>query len=79
MTIVSPIVYTVVMTPTQLKAWREKANFSQQKLADILGVDHMTVSRWERGFYTIPPYLHFVLKYIEEKKTVWSSTGWGVK
>jgi transcriptional regulator with XRE-family HTH domain len=50
------------MKPNELKAWREKNKYSQTKLAKALGVDVMTVSRWERGVYEIPPYLPLALK-----------------
>lgn len=41
------------MTPEELRTLREKANLSQQKLADMLGVNRQTVSRWEVGTYGI--------------------------
>lgn len=37
------------MTPEAIKQFRERAGWSQQKLADELGVDQATVSRIERG------------------------------
>jgi len=49
------------MKPKELKAWREKNDYSQSELAKVLGVDVMAVSRWERGVYSIPPYLHLAL------------------
>jgi transcriptional regulator with XRE-family HTH domain len=57
------------MTPKQLKEWRKKTGFSQVRLARLLGVDVMTVSRWERGIrQSIPPYLHITLECIEKKE-----------
>ena len=52
----------IYMKPKELKAWREKNDFSQAKLAKALGVDVMTVSRWERDLNAIPPYLPLALK-----------------
>lgn len=50
------------MKPKELQAWRAKHGFSQVKLSKALRVDVMTVSRWERGLNTIPPYLPLALK-----------------
>ena len=58
------------MTSKELKEWRERNGLSQAKLARVLGVDVMTVSRWERAVMGIPPFMHFALYGIEcmEKK-----------
>ena len=32
-----------------VKAWREAHGLTQRRLAQLLDVDQMTVSRWERG------------------------------
>lgn len=32
-----------------LKAWRDERKLSQVELGKLLGVDGMTISRWERG------------------------------
>jgi transcriptional regulator with XRE-family HTH domain len=37
------------VTPQQLRAWREARGWSQQRLADALGVPVNTVARWERA------------------------------
>jgi len=50
------------MKSKELKTWREKNKYSQTMLAKGLGVDVMTVSRWERGLNSIPPYLQLALK-----------------
>ena len=33
----------------------------------VLGVDVITISRWERGIQKIPPFLHYALKHIEKQ------------
>lgn len=41
------------MTPAEeVKRLRNLLRWSQAKFAEQLGVDTMTVSRWERGFHT---------------------------
>lgn len=62
------------MTPTELRAWRKQAGLSQAGLASLLGVDVMTVSRWERGEREIPPFLHLALRALESvPATAWST------
>lgn len=56
------------MKPNGLKAWRKKHKYSQAQLADALGVGVMTISRWERGVYDIPPYLSFALEGLLHSK-----------
>ncbi len=38
-----------IMSPEAIKKLRESRNWSQQQLAEMLGVDQATVSRIERG------------------------------
>jgi len=45
------------MTGSQLKTKRELMALTQSQLAEALGVDVGTVSRWERDARPIPPYL----------------------
>ena len=54
------------MTPTELRAWRTTAGLSQGRLSALLGVDVMTISRWERGLREIPPYLHLALSALDQ-------------
>lgn len=49
------------MTGPELRTRREVLGLTQQALAERLGIDSMTVSRWERGEHGIPPYLHLAL------------------
>jgi transcriptional regulator with XRE-family HTH domain len=37
------------MSPKELRELRNKANLTQQQLADLLNVDRMTINRWEAG------------------------------
>lgn len=43
------------MTPADLKSIRTTLGWSQQRLADELGVQRNTVARWEMGVHPIPP------------------------
>lgn len=54
-----------MMTPEELKQWREANRYSQNKLAEALSVHIMTISRWERGAREIPPFLKLALGYLE--------------
>jgi putative transcriptional regulator len=37
------------MTPTEIKALRQKLGHTQQALADIIGVSVRTLQKWEQG------------------------------
>lgn len=58
------------MTPQELRAWMERMGYSQRSLAPVLGVDHMTISRWERGVHRISPVVVYALRWIEEHPEV---------
>lgn len=53
------------MTPEDLKKWREEHFYSQQQLADALGVTNICVSRWEIGMRNIPSFLALALRALE--------------
>ena len=53
------------MTPDELVAWRRRNGYSQAKMAETLGIHLMTVSKWERGKYKIPPFLRLALERLE--------------
>ena len=59
-----------LVTPTALQAWRKQAGLSQSGLAELLGVDTMTISRWERGQREIPSFLHLALAFLDSKRPV---------
>lgn len=61
------MIYIVNMKTHELKKWRQRNGYSQAHLAKVLGVDVMTVSRWERGVREIPSFLHLALSYLEMK------------
>jgi transcriptional regulator with XRE-family HTH domain len=56
-----------LMTSKELKAWRTRTGYSQGKLAKVLGVIPLTISRWEREEREIPSFLHLALKCVELK------------
>ncbi|MBW1954066.1 MAG: helix-turn-helix domain-containing protein [Deltaproteobacteria bacterium] len=55
------------MRPQDLSAWRKRWRLTQRQLAQALGVDVMTVSRWERGVRGIPPHLPLALEALEHR------------
>lgn len=54
-----------IMTPEQLKQWRDLNGYTQQRLADVLGVLQVSVARWETGVRKIPSFLHLALRCLE--------------
>lgn len=56
------------MTPTELQAWRATLGVSQARLAALLGVRTMTISRWETGTRAIPSFLHLALEALRARK-----------
>jgi transcriptional regulator with XRE-family HTH domain len=58
------------MKHKDLITWRKRNKYSQSQLAKVLGVDVMTISRWERGVRAIPSYLHLALERLEERNTL---------
>lgn len=42
------------MTPEDLVAWRQRHGLSQEQLATALGVDRVTLARWETGARQVP-------------------------
>ena len=64
-----PMEYTIYnMKPKELQAWREEHRYTQSKLARVLGVTSLTVSRWETEARKTSPYLHLALEYISIKE-----------
>jgi transcriptional regulator with XRE-family HTH domain len=55
------------MEGRELAIWRKRHGLSQKQLAQGLGVDVMTVSRWERGVRGIPPHLPLALEALENR------------
>ena len=50
------------MTPIDIKLTREALGLSQVQFAQLLGVHHLTVSKWERGVSPLPAYYDAMFK-----------------
>ncbi len=60
------------MTPNELKTIRGSFNFTQKKMADVLGVHTNAYQRFEYGTSPIPKYIeHYALclKALSEQKS----------
>jgi DNA-binding XRE family transcriptional regulator len=55
------------MTGKELQAWRRKWGLTQEKLALCLGVNRITITRWETGVRPIPSFLFLALEALENR------------
>lgn len=55
------------MEGKELRNWRDKYNLTQSELAEHLHVKRETVTRWEIGMRTIPPFLFLALEALENR------------
>ena len=60
-----PMAYYPLMNPSELLQWRTRQGYTQKGLANLLGVNKMTVYRWEKAMREIPPFLHLALECLE--------------
>jgi transcriptional regulator with XRE-family HTH domain len=56
------------MDADELREKRKALEMTQAQLAKALGVNVMTVSRWERGLRSIPPHLSLALEALATKQ-----------
>lgn len=41
--------YAAIMTPEEIRAWRRAHRLTQAQLAELLGLNVLTISAWETG------------------------------
>jgi transcriptional regulator with XRE-family HTH domain len=58
------------MTPAQLKSLRAQLGWSQARLAERVGVDQATISRWEAGTVPISQLAANFLKTLASRPAV---------
>ena len=56
------------MTPETFRERRRRLRLTQAALASEVGVDSMTVSRWERGLHPIPKAVVRLLGHLRPKR-----------
>jgi transcriptional regulator with XRE-family HTH domain len=59
------MVTLIMMTPEQLREWRDRNGYTQLRLAKALGVFRESIVRWETGVRKIPSFLHLALRCLE--------------
>jgi DNA-binding XRE family transcriptional regulator len=57
-----------------LRSWRRTRYLTQSQLGELLGVNKMTVYRWESGQSDIPPFLDLALERLDQLYT-WAPDG----
>lgn len=64
------VAYSASMDRATLVQWRQTLGYTQQQLADALGVSQNTVSRWESGIKPIgnPVMLRLALERLRDKR-----------
>lgn len=55
------------MTPADLRTLRQRLGWSQQQLAEALGVHRVTVANWERGLYPIDERTALAVRALERE------------
>jgi|HubBroStandDraft_6_1064221.scaffolds.fasta_scaffold1274752_1 DNA-binding XRE family transcriptional regulator len=55
------------ITPAELKEARERLDLTQVELAFELGVNRLSVIRWEAGTHRIPPMLTLAMIQLERE------------
>ena len=55
------------MQGKELRSWRENHNLTQSELAQHLNVKRETVTRWEIGMRSVPPFLFLALEAVENR------------
>ena len=62
-----PIRPSRILTPDEIRAWREKNRVSIRGLAELLGVSRATVQNWEAGNTPPPAMLDFALAELSRR------------
>lgn len=53
------------MTPKELKEWRKRMRFSQEKAAELIGCSKRAIQLWEAGKNKIPKYVAMAIAAIQ--------------
>jgi DNA-binding XRE family transcriptional regulator len=58
------------MRPEHITAWRNEIGWSKCRLAKALGVHRRTISAWERGRQSSPPFLGLALAELKRRNNL---------
>ena len=64
------------MTGEELQRRRKGLEMTQPQLAEALGCDVMTISRWERGIHEVPPAITLAMDALGFRKYFETNQNW---
>lgn len=61
------------MDGADVRDWRKARSIKQAVLAEILGINMMTVANWETGRTLAPPFIHLALEAVDRRLSFYSA------
>lgn len=58
----------MTLTPAAFRALRDELAMSQKRLGALMGIEHETICRWEKGKRPVPPWAALALQQIAHQE-----------